>query len=110
MQFNRAVVGGSVYLSCYDTVNTTNVTKSIKGIKATDRDGIPDVLEPSPDGEAMKCNVQMVGTNIYMNNTAKDGGAIKWTKERPLISNTTKFINNTATVYGNNIASYPKTI
>lgn len=46
-----------------------------------------------------------------MNNTARDGGAIKWTKDRPLIDrNVTKFINNTATVYGNDIASYPKTV
>ena len=87
MIFNRAVVGGAVYLSCYDTVLENSI--------------------PKPN----KCTVQIIGTNIFMNNTAKDGGAIKWTKDRPLIDkNATKFINNTATVYGNDIASYPKIV
>ena len=52
MQFNRGVVGGSVYLSCYDTVKALNVSKSNMTVKAIDYDGIPDVLLPNPDGEA----------------------------------------------------------
>ena len=72
---------------------------------------IPDELLPDTDGEPNKCTVQIIGTNVFMNNTARDGGAIKWTKDRPLIDkNVTKFINNTATVYGNDIASYPKSV
>jgi hypothetical protein len=53
----------------------------------------------------------MTQGNMFINNTGRDGGAIKWTKDRPVIDlNTTKFVNNTATVYGNDIASYPKIV
>ncbi len=116
MLFNRASVGGAVYLSCYDSALVNNIPTSI--MKSDDNDDeddedviIPDELLPDTDGEPNKCTVQIIGTNVFMNNTARDGGAIKWTKDRPQIDkNTTKFINNTATVYGNDIASYPKTV
>jgi hypothetical protein len=46
---------------------------------------------------------------MFVDNSGRDGGAIKWTKDRPVIDpNATKFANNTATVYGNDIASFPK--
>ena len=57
VMFNRAVVGGSIYLSCYDTVTALNVTTRNITVKATDKDGIPDALLPNPYGEAMKCNI-----------------------------------------------------
>ncbi len=42
---------------------------------------------------------------------ARDSGAIKWTKDRPFIElNTTKFFDNKATVYGDNIGSFPKEV
>lgn len=116
MQFNRASVGGAVYLSCYDSALINKIPASIR--KSDDNDDgddenviIPDELLLDSDGDPNKCTVQIIGTNVFMNNTARDGGAIKWTKDRPQIDmNKTKFINNTATVYGNDIASYPKTV
>ena len=118
MIFNRAVVGGAVYLSCYDTVLENSIPISFMQSDSDNEDEtfnedaeMLDELLPDTDDEPNKCTVQIIGTNIFMNNTAKDGGAIKWTKDRPLIDkNSTKFINNTATVYGNDIASYPKTV
>jgi hypothetical protein len=48
---------------------------------------------------------------MFINNTGRDGGAIKWIRDRPVIDlKTTKFFNNTATAYGNDIASFPKAI
>jgi predicted outer membrane repeat protein len=118
MSFNRAVVGGAVYLSCYDTALDNTIQDSFMQTDSDDSEDedqedvvIPDELLPDTDSEPNKCTVQIIGTNVFMNNTARDGGAIKWTKDRPLIDkNVTKFINNTATVYGNDIASYPKSV
>ncbi len=117
MIFNRAVVGGAVYLSCYDTALENTIPLSFIQSDSDDEDGEEETeqdsaeLMPDTDGEPNKCTVQIIGNNVYMNNTARDGGAIKWTKDRPLIDkNLTKFINNSATVYGNDIASYPKTV
>ena len=53
----------------------------------------------------------MSSGNVFMNNTARDAGAIKWTKDRPVIDlNTTKFVKNKATVYGDDIGSFPKAV
>jgi hypothetical protein len=69
------------------------------------------VFKENSDGLLKKCNVLMTKGNMFYNNTGRDGGAIKWTKDRPVIDmNTTNFENNTATVYGNDIASFPKAI
>jgi hypothetical protein len=70
------------------------------------------VFEQNSDGLLpKKCNVLMTQGNMFVNNTGRDGGAIKWTKDRPVIDlNTTKFVNNTAAVYGDDIASFPKAI
>lgn len=52
------------------------------------------------------CVVELRGVNNFTNNSAIDGGAILWTKDRPIISEQTVYQNNTA-FYGNNVASYP---
>jgi hypothetical protein len=63
------------------------------------------------DGIPKKCNVLITQGNMLVNNTGRDGAAIKWTKDRPLIDlKTTNFVNNTATAYGNDIASFPKAV
>ena len=69
------------------------------------------MFQQKSDGLPKKCNVLITQINTFINNTGRDGGAIKWTKDRPVIDlDTTKFVNNTATVYGNDIASYPKIV
>ena len=69
------------------------------------------MFQQKSDGLPKKCNVLITQLNMFFNNTGRDGGAIKWTKDRPVIDlDTTKFVNNTATVYGNDIASYPKIV
>ncbi len=54
------------------------------------------------------CNVTLIGKNVFKNNFAEnDGGALIWSKQKPVIGNTTQFQNNSA-YYGGNFASYPK--
>ncbi len=47
--------------------------------------------------------------NLFKFNTADDGGALIWTKDRPIIGENVTFLDNAAD-YGKNIASYPKSI
>lgn len=57
------------------------------------------------------CTVNIQGNNSFTNNSAfNDGGAIMWSRQRPLfLDNSTLFAGNTA-FYGNDIASYPCSI
>lgn len=43
--------------------------------------------------------------NLFLENTARDGGAIKWTKLSPIIGSSNYFYNNKA-FYGQDLASY----
>jgi hypothetical protein len=52
------------------------------------------------------CEVELSGTNRFRNNSANDGGAIMWTRDRPAIGDSTVFSDNSA-FYGTNIGSYP---
>jgi hypothetical protein len=95
--FNRGESGGAIYLSCFDTALINTLPFVIDGVS---RNEIPK-----------KCNIFITQGNMFINNTGRDGAAIKWTKDRPVIDlNSTKFVNNTATVYGNDISSFPKAI
>ena len=52
----------------------------------------------------------MRGTNLFISNFAKEsGGAIYWGQIEPWFINMSQkqFNNNTALIYGNNIASFP---
>lgn len=105
--FNRGDIGGGIYLSCLDTALNNSLPQIIDQINTNDS----LVFQQNSDGILKKCNVLITQGNTLINNTGRDGGAIKWTKDRPFIDlNTTKFVNNTATVYGNDIASFPKAI
>ncbi len=63
----------------------------IDGVSTNDQ----KFFEQQSDGLPKKCNVLVSYGNVFMNNTARDAGAIKWTKDRPVIDlNTTKFVKN----------------
>lgn len=107
LMFNRADSGGAIYLSCYDTALNNTLPSVIDGISTNDL----KVIQQTSDGISKKCNVFVAQGNVFQNNTGRDGGAIKWTKDRPVIDlNINKFVNNTATVYGNDVASFPKAV
>jgi len=107
IMFNRGDSGGGIYLSCLDTALNNTLPLIIDEINTNDS----LVFQQNSDGIPKKCNVLITQGNTLINNTGRDGGAIKWTKDRPVIDlNTTKFVNNTATVYGNDIASFPKAV
>jgi hypothetical protein len=107
MMFNRGDSGGAIYLSCLDTALNNTLPLIIDEINTNDS----LVFQQNSDRIPKKCNVLITQGNTLINNTGRDGGAIKWTKDRPVIDlNTTKFVNNTATVYGNDIASFPKAV
>ncbi len=105
--FNRGDSGGAIYLSCLDTALENTLPLVIDGVNTNDS----MLFQQRSDGIPKKCNVLITQSNMLFNNTGRDGGAIKWTKDRPVIDlNTTKFVNNTATVYGDDIASFPKAV
>lgn len=50
----------------------------------------------------------MDGNSIFKNNSADNsGGAIKWDDIEPTNILLNKFINNSATIYGDNIGCFP---
>jgi hypothetical protein len=104
---NRGDSGGAVYMSCFDTTIINSFPLVIDGIKNNDS----KIFQQNSDGLPKRCNVLITDANMFVNNTGRDGGAIKWTKDRPVIDfNNTKFSGNTATIYGNDIASFPKAV
>lgn len=77
-------MGGAIYLGCdRDSANSNNTSY---------------------------CNVFFHGNNVFRENEATNGGAIMWTRQRPTIANTTKFIANQGELYADNIGSYPSTL
>ena len=107
LMFNRGDSGGAIYLSCLDTALNNTLPLVIDGVNTNDS----MLFQQRSDGIPKKCNALITQGNMLVNNTGRDGGAIKWTKDRPVIDlNTTKFVNNTATEYGNDIASFPKAV
>jgi hypothetical protein len=52
------------------------------------------------------CKVNIQGNNQFIRNRAVDGGAIKWTKDRPQIEKSTIYKENNAS-YGKDVGSYP---
>jgi len=58
------------------------------------------------------CGVAMLGNTFVDNRSRRSGGAVQWTDLEPvyIIDETNVFTNNTATIYGNDIASFPQMI
>lgn len=63
-------------------------------------------------GQNMLCNMFFSGRNNFTNNRAENaGGAVKWTDLEPLnIMDTSTFYNNSAILFGDDIASFPQKI
>ena len=53
------------------------------------------------------CEVYINQSNSFISNVADDGGAIIWTKDKPIIDPKTNVFRNNSAFYGIDIASYP---
>lgn len=67
---------------------------------------INGVVNKDSPGYMTTCYTQIDGQNSFTYNTADDGGAILWTKFRPIISSGVAFKGNKA-FYGPDTGSYP---